>query len=205
MDRQALTFSLHFSHTSYTHVLPLRRFQGVCTAPQFELICMQAFGRPDERVVHILLNGQPDWECINIRARGEEDGLIQAEREDRGRDCEINTASARTTVSVRARDGKKIDCLKPKAKKLQCRAVAALHLWFHTVLPIGWRIAWYTVLYHPVMNSLSSCEWIAMCMHAEDKKPAPGNLTLLLFQGCLLHASITASVSASSGIQGRGG
>lgn len=102
-----------------------------------------------------LLNGQPDWECINIRARGKEDGLIQGERErereDRGRDCEINTVSARMTERLWARDGKKIDCLKPKAKKLQCRAQAP---WIHTVLPIGWQTAWYTVPYHPLMNSL---------------------------------------------------
>lgn len=56
MDEQALHFS-SISHTcmSYTHVLPLRRFQGVCNALQLELICMQAVGRPDERVVHVSL------------------------------------------------------------------------------------------------------------------------------------------------------
>ncbi len=56
MDWQALTFSC-ISHTcmSYTHIFPLRRFQGVCSALQFELICMQVFGRPDERVVHVCL------------------------------------------------------------------------------------------------------------------------------------------------------
>lgn len=37
-----------------------------------------------------LLNGQPDWECINIRARGGEDGLTQGERK---RSCEINTVA----------------------------------------------------------------------------------------------------------------
>lgn len=68
--------------------------------------------------------------------------------------------------SVRVRDGKKIDCLKPKAKKLQRTTLASLPLRIHTVLPVGWQTAWYTVLYHPVMDSLQSYEWIAMCMQA---------------------------------------
>lgn len=49
-DGQALTF-LCISDT-FTHDLPQRRFQGVRTTMQFELICMQALDRPDERVVH---------------------------------------------------------------------------------------------------------------------------------------------------------
>lgn len=56
MDRQALTFSrTSNTYMSYAHVLPLRRFEGVCRALQFELICMQAFGRPDKRVAHVRL------------------------------------------------------------------------------------------------------------------------------------------------------
>lgn len=41
--------------TSHTHILLFQSFRGVCTALQFELICMQAFRHCDERVVHVHL------------------------------------------------------------------------------------------------------------------------------------------------------
>lgn len=61
---------------------------------------MQAFGWPDERVVHLCLMDRLIGSALTLESRGRRNGLIEKKREDGGRDCDINTVSARVTKSV---------------------------------------------------------------------------------------------------------